>query len=174
MWAARATWVSGISQSPEGKCHHTSTQFCPLVATGEYWVGYSVFSRLQDDHLISTFFFTSGTSVEINVVLMYEIIEKISMGFKYFYLMIPLSNYVFISPSLFFFFFFIMNYVILGTGDLLQKIEDLSCHVKLWNLTERCFWSLTVINWASFNPNKAYHQTRVSSMWTAQADTLEK
>lgn len=68
-------------------------------------MGYSVFSRLEDDHSISTFFFTSGTSVEINVVLMYEIIEKISMGFKYFYLMIPLSNYVFISPSLFFFFY---------------------------------------------------------------------
>lgn len=71
-------------------------------------------------------------------------------------------------------FFYIMNYVILGTGDLLKTTEELCCHVKLCNLTERCFWSLTVINWASFNPNKASNQARASSMWTFQADTLEK
>lgn len=73
--------------------------------------------------------------MDINVVLLCDIIEKIFIGFKCVYLIIPLSKYVFISFSL----FYIMNYVIVGTGDLLKKTEELCCHVKLCNLTERCF-----------------------------------
>jgi len=44
--------------------------------------------------------------------------------------MIPLSKYVFISSGN----FYVMKYVILGTGDLLKKTEELCCHVKLCNL----------------------------------------
>lgn len=39
--------------------------------------------------------------MDINVVQVCEIIEKISMGLKYVSLMMPLSKYVFIFSSLF-------------------------------------------------------------------------
>lgn len=165
-WTTDAAWVNDISQSSLWKCHYTITWFYPGLATGEYFV----FNKLKGNHSISTLFLTSGTSMDINVVLLCDIIEKIFIGFKCVYLIIPLSKSVFISFSL----FYIMNYVIVGTGDLLKKTEELCCHVKLCNLSERCFWSSGIINWASFNPNKAYYQIRVSSLWTVQADTLEK
>lgn len=77
-----------LSQSSAGKCHCTIRLLSPIVATGECYMGCSLFNRLAGNH--PTFFFTSRTSVNFNVVLVCEIIEKIYMGFKCAYLMIPL------------------------------------------------------------------------------------
>lgn len=62
---------------------------------------------LKGDHSVSTLFFVSETFVDISIVLVCEIMENTSMGFKYVYLLISISKYVFISSSP----FYNMNYV---------------------------------------------------------------
>lgn len=68
-------------------------------------MGYSFFNRQKGGHLTSTLFFTSGISSDINV-LVCEVIDKTLVGFKYVYLMVPLSKYIFISSSFCVLFFF--------------------------------------------------------------------
>lgn len=74
-------------------------------------------------------------------MLVCEVIDKTLVGFKYVYLMVPLSKYIFISSSFCVCFFFLISfiYVISGTGDLLKTKEELCCHAKLCHLTEKCF-----------------------------------